>query len=74
MPDRLARLGKAPGLVVLGRDVLPLREIARQGLRIWKFAMIYVMWLNFYSYFLYAKSMIQELVLNDRLNVWNKGH
>lgn len=36
--------------------------------------MIYVMWLNFYFYFLYAKDMIQELVLNDRLNVWIKGH
>lgn len=32
------------------------------------------MLLNFYSYFLYVKSMIQELVLNDRLNVWIKGH
>ncbi len=35
--------------------------------------MIYVMWLNFYSYFLYAKNMIQELVLNDRLKIWITG-
>lgn len=32
------------------------------------------MLLNFYSYYLYVRSMIQELVLNDRLNVWIKGH